>query len=339
MALLLIFAVLLVLSALYVLGYGKMLGQAFFAILVGVSLVPPWLMSCAGELYVQLAAADKKEHRRIFLAKAVIVATCICWRIALGFCFWIQVDLDGIAEFRAKLGTTGRPFCVLGNHCSFFDIFLAVTLQPVRRVGDMKMIVSSHVLKMPIIGRVCTTMGHLGVPFKDASDTGTNFEVDKEKLALVMQGFEDHLISGGGCSWFPEGQVNKGDCSKLQQIRAGGLGIAVRHDVEIWCITFVGNAVSWPKAAPIGGYPARIGGRITCLCESSNALLSDPQVDKDERARCVYLANMVQETMQTTIDGLVAKGFAAGNNNRKEDAKGSQSPSKPGLGAPLLSTS
>eukprot|EP00930_Biecheleria_cincta_P068944 TRINITY_DN56763_c0_g1_i1.p1 TRINITY_DN56763_c0_g1~~TRINITY_DN56763_c0_g1_i1.p1 ORF type:complete len:340 (-),score=58.20 TRINITY_DN56763_c0_g1_i1:396-1415(-) len=339
MALLAILAACLVLSVVCRLGFGKILGQVSFAILVVASLVPPWLMSIVGELYVQLAAADKKERRRQFLAKAVIVVTCICWRAALAVCFWIKVDLDGIAELRAKLGTTGRPFCMLGNHCSFFDIFLAVTLQPLRKVGDMKMIVSSHVLKMPIIGRVCKTMGHLAVPFKDTTETATSFEVDKEKLALVMQEFENHLISGGGCSWFPEGQVNKGDCSKMQQIRAGGLGIAVRNDVEVWCITFVGNAVSWPKAAPIGGYPARIGGRITCLSESSKALLSDPQVGNDERTRCVSLANMVQETMQTTIDEFVAKGFVAGNNGRKENTKGTQSHSTPGLGAPLLNTS
>merc|ERR1719221_877940 len=108
------------------------------------------------------------------------------------------------------------------------------------------MIVSSHVLRMPIIGRIATTMGHLAVPFKDTTSTSTNFEVDKEKLAVIMESYENHLKAGGMCAWFPEGQVNKGDCSKLQTFRAGGLGIAVRNDVEIWLMGFVGNAVCWP---------------------------------------------------------------------------------------------
>merc|ERR1740117_145103 len=127
-------------------------------------------------------------------------------------------------------------------------------------------------------------MGHLAVPFKDVSSTSTNFEIDKEGLAKVMEEYEQHLKDGHLCAWFPEGQVNKGDCSKLQQFRAGGLGIAVRNDVEIWSITFVGNAVTWPKDQPVGGIPARIGGKVIQVCESSKKLLAAPECGADERA-------------------------------------------------------
>merc|ERR1712187_801475 len=160
-------------------------------------------------------------------------------------------------------------------------------------------------------------MGHLAVPFKDTSATSTNFEVDKDKLKEVMEAYEDHLKSGGCCCWFPEGQVNKGDCSKLQTYRAGGVGIAVRSDVEIWCMTFIGNAVCWPNGAPIGGNPAKIGGRCFRLCESSTQYLSHPDAGDDERAKSLYLANTAQKQMQDIVDEFVAKGFTAGSNERK----------------------
>jgi 1-acyl-sn-glycerol-3-phosphate acyltransferase len=299
---------------------GKMLGQALFALFVLSSLIPPWLTAALGEFWVQFAPADKQADRRKTLAKVVITVLAVCWRCALMLSCWIRIDMDGVDTLRRELGSTGKPVCVVANHCSFFDIFMAVTLQPLSKVGGFKMIVSSHVLKMPVIGRVATACGHLAVPFKDADGTSTNFEVDKDKLAIVMQDFEEHLKSGQCCSWFPEGTVNKGDCAKVQQIRAGGLGIAVRNDAEIWVCTFVGNAISWPKNAPIGGIPAHIGVRAFCLCKSSKELLADPKSGDDERSRCIFLADLLQSKMQSVIDEFVGKGYKAGNNERKKEA-------------------
>merc|ERR1711879_639857 len=123
---------------------------------------------------------------------------------------------------------------------------------------------------------------------------------------MGMEEYEDHLKKGNVCAWFPEGQVNRGDCSKLQTFRAGGMGIAVRSDVEMWAMAFVGHAVSWPKRSPIGGIPARIGGKLELVCESSKAFLSkDSSTDEDERAKCLFLANHTQSLLQANIDYLV----------------------------------
>merc|ERR1711862_1011296 len=96
------------------------------------------------------------------------------------------------------------------------------------------------------------------------------------------------------------------------------MGLAVRSDVEVWAMTFVGHAVSWPKKAAIGGIPARIGGKIELVCESSKALLSkDANNDGDERAKCMFLANHTQSLLQANIDDLVKKGYSAGDNTSK----------------------
>jgi len=245
-------------------------------------------------------------------------------------CFWVRIDRQGLAELRRDLGKSGRSVCVLANHASFLDTILSLSVQPLRLAGKFKMIVSNHVLKLPIVGRVATTMGHLAVPFKDAGENSTNFEVDKDALAKVMISFEDHLKSGGHCAWFPEGQVNKGDASQLQTFRAGGLGIAVRSDVEIWCITFVGNAVCWPKAASVGGFPARIGVNIFRMCESSKAFLESAELPggDDERGKCIFLATHAQQEMQKIVDSIVKSGYNAGNNERKKRAIDEQETSK-----------
>jgi len=271
---------------------------------------------------VKRGSLEEQKKRCSDLANIVTMLTCICWRAALKACFWISIDIQGIHEIRGSLGTTSRPVCVVANHTSFLDIFLCVTSMPLRKVGEGKMIVSSHVLKMPILGRLATTMGHLAVPFKDTSATSTNFEIDKEGLAKVMEEYEQHLKDGHLCAWFPEGQVNKGDCSKLQQFRAGGLGIAVRTDVELWCLAFVGNAVCWPNFAPLGGYPAQISGKAFQVCESSKALLASEESGKDERDKCIYLATLTQTKIQEFVDGMVAQGVRAGDNTRrkKEDS-------------------
>mmetsp|Transcript_88118 Transcript_88118/g.189166 ORF Transcript_88118/g.189166 Transcript_88118/m.189166 type:complete len:309 (-) Transcript_88118:62-988(-) len=302
--------------------FTKTLGQVGFGMAVVTSLMPPWFLCIFGQLYVQSGNPDAKEEREMALARWVTMLTCLCWRAALSVCWWVRQDLEGVPEMRAKIGNSGRPVCVIGNHSSFMDIFVSVAAFPLRTVSVCKMIVSSHVFDMPLIGRICSTMQHLAVPFKDTSATSTNFEVDKEALVVVMENYEAHLKAGKACAWFPEGQVNKGDCSKLQTFRAGGMGIAVRSDVEIWSMAFVGHAVTWPKRALIGGYPAHMGGRIKLVCESSKAWLSEQCKDQDERAQSLFLANTTQKMIQADVDEFVEKGYKAGDNTGKGgDAK------------------
>lgn len=283
------------------------------------SCLPSYCLSLIGKLYTESGTEEEKKEKRARWAKVVITTTALCWRMGLAACFWVKIEIEGIAELRRNFGSTGRPLCFILNHTSFLDIFLAVTSVPLSKVGKMKMIVSSHVLEMPVIGRMAKGSCHLAVPFKDTS--GGSFEVDKEALAVTMETFENHLKSGEGCAWFPEGQVNKGDCSKLQQFRAGGLGIIVRNDVELWCMATVGNATCWPMNAPLGGQPAKIGGTVKCVCESSKEFLSSAETGSTEREKSLYLADHTSKRIQAVIDAYIAKGYKAGDNTKKKKTK------------------
>lgn len=304
----------------------KKSGQIGFNLAIASSCLPPWFLAMFGRLYTESGTEEQKEEKRARFAKVLITFTAVCWRMALASSFWVKLEIEGVGSFRKNFGNTGKPMCYIANHTSFFDIFLAVTTLPLSKVGKVKMIVSSHVLDMPIIGRITRGMGHLAVPFKDTSSASTTFEVDKDALAIVMQKYENHLKKGECCAWFPEGQVHKGDCSKLQLFRAGGLGIAVRNDVEMWSMTTVGNAVVWPGGAPVGGNPARVGGKVECICTSSKDFFSAPETGSNEREQSIHLADYTSKKMQDIIDGFVAKGFKAGDNTKKkkktEDASG-----------------
>merc|ERR1719201_1537763 len=141
-------------------------------------------------------------------------------------------------------------------------------------------------------------MLHLAVPFKDDGGDSKTFAVDKDKLAVVMEEYEAHLKNGGFCAWYPEGQVNRGDCSKLQLFRAGGYGIAVRNDIELWVATYCGNALCWPYTEQVGGQPCKIGAKVYRLCESTKQWLKENAPGKEGRDAEIFFANHTQELMQ-----------------------------------------
>mmetsp|Transcript_48113 Transcript_48113/g.148506 ORF Transcript_48113/g.148506 Transcript_48113/m.148506 type:complete len:190 (-) Transcript_48113:169-738(-) len=168
------------------------------------------------------------------------------------------------------------------------------------------MFVSSHLLKMPLLGTIVEAMGHLAVPFK--SGENGKFEVDKERMAERMREFEEHVAAGGLAGWYPEGTMNRGNTEEVQLFRAGGFALAVHLDVEVWCVAFHGNAVCWPAAAAVGGRPARIGVKISNLCDSSRTLISDGDVNSnDERAACLHLSNTTHARIQRDLSELAVQ--------------------------------
>jgi len=289
-------------------------GQCGFGLMLACTTLPPWLLAMGLQLLGGLGPLGPSKE---LAAKAEITFTALMWRLGLGFCWWVRVSCEGLDTYRRELGETGRPVCVLVNHTSFLDTILSVATAPLNKVGRYKMMVAQHLLEMPVIGRIATVMGHLCIPFKTGGPDG-GMEVDKEKTAVVMKDYEEYLASGGICAWFPEGTINPGDCSKVARFRAGGFGIAVRNDVEIWCQVFVGNAKCWGKYVAVGGYPAHIGMKCFCLCKSSRELLASSEASgADERGKSLFLANLAQKEMQNAIDAFVAKGIDAGDNTKK----------------------
>jgi len=285
----------------------KRSGQVFFATFLGLYLLPVYVVAAFGLCCSQCLPGQLRSSFKKKLSYVVIILTCISFRLAL-FCSssWIKIRVDGLDEFRKQLAAGSRPAVVVGNHLSFIDTILSVSLFPLSRVGDTKMLVSNHLLKMPGLGTIVRAMGHLAVPFKANSSTGGH-ELDKEKMAEQMKIITEHVSSGKIAAWFPEGTMNSGNPHELMTFRAGGFRVPIDTDAEVWCFAYVGNSICWPKKAAIGGFPCNIGVKVFRLCESSCKAAGAGQ---DVSAQNMQLANLASSKVQEAITALVKDGFS-----------------------------
>merc|ERR1740117_2156057 len=96
-----------------------------------------------------------------------------------------------------------------------------------------------------------------------------DFSVDKDSVNKIQMQFKDHVRSGNLGTWYPEGRLNPGTGTELQQFKAGGFALAAEIDCEIWCMNLLGANVAWPNKAPMGGVPSSVGVSTHLLCESS----------------------------------------------------------------------
>lgn len=283
-------------------GVEKQVAVFFFNLLMVIFTLPAFLVA---KICV-LAQAVKPMQSGCLRERIVLVFTCLMWRMLLACSCWVRLDVEGLAEFRSKLAQSGRPAVIVSNHASFMDTILLVTFMPLAQQAKIKMMVSSHLLNMPIIGTIATAMGHKAVPFKATGADGT-FELDKELMAKRQQELELHVASGGLAGWFPEGTMNRGDVREISTFRAGGFTLAVHVDVEIWCVAFHGNAACWPRTAPVGGRPCTIRARIFQLCESSHMYVRDAGVEvSKEREASIHIANGAHEKVQAAVKELCA---------------------------------
>jgi len=241
--------------------------------------------------------------------RLVLWITCICWRLLFALSCWVRVRVDGLDEYRRKLGSSRRPCIIVSNHLSFLDTMLLVPLTPLTKVTRVKMLVSSHLLKMPFLRTIVRMMGHIVVPFKRGADPGS-FELDKDLMAIRQQQLEDHVRAGGIAGWFPEGRMNTSDPLEVGMFRAGGFALPVHLDVEIWCVAFVGNSRCWPRTAAAGGRPSQIRARIFRFCDSSWAAAAPANGGpgpEDEKQAAIYLANATHDAIQAAVSVLATE--------------------------------
>jgi len=245
--------------------------------------------------------------------------TWMAWNTLFCICCWIRIDVEGVDDLLEDFGTSGRPVCVVMNHTSFLDTLLAVSLCPFAYVGDVKMMVSNHLLKMPGLGQIVKAMGHLDVPFKVAADSD-KFEIDKEEMAKRQALLEEHVVDGGCVAWYPEGRQNRGDPHIVETFRAGGFDVAVKNDVEMWCFVCVGNTVCWPRTAAVGGRSASIGVKLFQFCESTKDYIEAgvPAAERGGKQACIYLANSSQQAVQKAVNELLAEGYSCHDADYKQ---------------------
>eukprot|EP00747_Dinoflagellata_sp_TGD_P168188 gnl/TRDRNA2_/TRDRNA2_193988_c0_seq1.p1 gnl/TRDRNA2_/TRDRNA2_193988_c0~~gnl/TRDRNA2_/TRDRNA2_193988_c0_seq1.p1 ORF type:complete len:321 (-),score=48.40 gnl/TRDRNA2_/TRDRNA2_193988_c0_seq1:14-976(-) len=297
-------------------GFCDVLCVVVWNIALVLSVLLPWCVAKLGLCLVHCLPARHKTRALRRLGRLVIVITCISWRMLTTICCWVRIRIDGLQQFRKELAATaGRPRVCISNHTSFMDSILYTSIMPLSQVGSMKALAAAHLLKVPVLGTLLRASGHVCVPFTSKDTMGDDFSVDKDLLAERMHDFEACVAAGSIGCWYPEGRTNPGDATQVQLFRAGGFGVAVHQDVEIWCIVWVGNPVCWPRKAAFGGRPCRIRGSIFRLCDSSHTFLAGgdlPPGNGDERSQCIYLADRARAEFQAAVNNIVAEGWCSG---------------------------
>lgn len=278
------------------------LAVIIFNIVLVLCTLPSYFIAKVGLCIGKCKPLGKDSIRRKF----VFMSSLVGWRLLFTCCCWVRLKVTGLKEFRQGFCASGRGTILIANHMSFLDTIILVSLLPICKVAKVKMFVSSHLFKMPVLRTIVEAMGHLAVPFK-ADGAGGGMELDKDLMAIRQAELAEHIRNGGIGGWYPEGIMNKGPCTQVGQFRAGGFAIAAIEDVEIWCVAFCGNNVCWPGKAAVGGRPATIGVDIFKLCSSSKEMLANSGVT-DQRQGSIFLADLAQSEVQKRVVQLAASG-------------------------------
>mmetsp|Transcript_25671 Transcript_25671/g.59732 ORF Transcript_25671/g.59732 Transcript_25671/m.59732 type:complete len:307 (-) Transcript_25671:89-1009(-) len=290
----------------------QLVARGAFSVLIGASMVAPWLLAVSGSLVGKCMPRRSKQRFEEKLAHALIALLIVEWRCLFRLCVWIQIEVEGFDTMNARFGAGGRPVVLVFNHLSFLDSLLMVPMASLTTCHTARTMVAGYILNIPVAGTVMRAAGCLTVPFKGGANDFHNLEVEKEQMDESICVLEGHLRRGGVGIWFPEGVMNRGDPHVLQKFRAGAFAIPARLDVQIWCGALVGTNLCWPVKTHVGGFPARIGLKVVRLTESSRALLDESGLPEGctEREKAVYLAGRAQQAVQAELDVLVARGFS-----------------------------
>ncbi|KPI84437.1 Acyltransferase-like protein copy 2 [Leptomonas seymouri] len=220
--------------------------------------------------------------------------------------WWLNPQIRVTVTFDANAG--GKPaswadmetrgIAMLMNHTSFWDAFEMIGVTPLSHLRHMRTLMKASLRRIPIFGGMFDRVGHFPVYFK--SDGDGNFQVDKEKQAVVMKHVNWHLRQGGSIVVFPEGAVNKHP-ETLQTFRYGTFATIFEHRMPVYYMVSIGNEKTWPPQEAFGGMPADIRIRIGAF-----PIDFDKEDSKD-------VAKRLQQRMQQVRDEMAAEMAVEGS--------------------------
>jgi len=270
--------------------------------------LPSWVYTAIGDACWYLFGcfcccwADSPKWRRRRGQVLAHVLSC-SWRLAFLACScWLRVESSGVLPLE-EAGRKGRSVFVAVNHASFLDAPVVCAYAPWSLVGNLKTLMAREHLKLPVMGRLAEAIQHMPVPFH--SNTRGSLSVDKEEMSKIIAQVDEHVGAGGHLGIFPEGDLNK-NWNTLMTFRAGGLEIAIRHDMEVWGWVLAGTADSWPVGEMLGGSPAHVRTAAKLLHGSAaeaGKRLCGP--DSDTRTQAEALAQDIQTSMQDMLNSLL----------------------------------
>ena len=249
--------------------------------------------------------------------RCCLLACGLWWRLPFKLSPWIRVHRQGFEHF-TELGASGRKCMILGNHVSFLDTLLFAANAPLHLLPMFATLVSSNLFKLPMLGTIMRSVGHISVPYSNHADGG-NFSLEASQREHMKQRINAHLASGGWICMYPEGQIHRGNANgngslqtaDLQTFRAGGMSFMLDHDMEVWGWVTRGNNDSWPRTGQ-GGHPANISIKVFPIAQEGaagklQALQATQQgvtEDAAPAASSILFAKHAQRMMQEELDAL-----------------------------------
>lgn len=252
-----------------------------------------------------------------------MLACQLSWRLALLVASpWVKIQTAaataarwrGVVRLREEARANGdlRPFFFVGNHVSFLDTLLNVSVLPASLAFDARGYIGGFLLKMPVLGTILRAQGAFPVFFTGTKDG--DFRLDRGRMAAVEARVDAHLAAGGTLCFFPEGQQNKAP-DTLLPFRYGGMKRALACDARVWALVAVGNERVWPKTEQVGGFPGTVRyGLMPIAPDGCRALAAElaaahaGEGGEEEEAPKDYqlLATHMRATMQSEYDSLKA---------------------------------
>lgn len=212
------------------------------------------------------------------------------------------------------IGSSGKPVLILANHTSFLDSLLFAAHINYNTLARMVTLASAQLFRMPILGTIMQSVGHIAVHFKDHNGDN-DFSTDASKKDQMVASIESHVTRGGWLCMYPEGQIHRGHGSQntamLQPFRVGGLKIALQYDMEVWAWVTKGNNDCWPRAA-IGGLPTAIRAHLMPIAPTGSCDLLreiDQSLEMEHEPIKLFdslptFVTHIQKSMQAALDEL-----------------------------------
>ncbi len=148
--------------------------------------------------------------------------------------FWARLNLL-LSGVRIRLVNqdridTGRPYIVMSNHQSHYDVWALIGYMPLQ----LRWVIKIELRKIPIFGLGCQRMGHIFIDRGNPERAYKSLEVAGEKIR-----------NGASVVFFPEG--TRSPDGKLLPFKKGGFTIAFVAGVPILPITVRGSRAVLPK--------------------------------------------------------------------------------------------
>lgn len=124
----------------------------------------------------------------------------------------------------------GRPYIIMSNHQSYFDVWALIGYMPLQ----LRWVMKKELRKVPFFGYGCARMGHIYV------DRGKS---EKAKKSLEAAG--EKIRAGASVVFFPEG--TRSPDGKLLHFKKGGFVVALAAGAQILPITVNGGSFILPR--------------------------------------------------------------------------------------------